>query len=231
MITWMWLRTSYSYLREILYRSVTWPRAQPTCSGCRLSAVMAGLEAPAWRNSSRPQLKVQRRNSRENVAHALFKNGISLKRLVFSLLSRAPFSKQHSSHLQRSIWRSGNVVHSDRGPVPTQTVSNCPPPISALPICLSVLLINQTAPSFTGFLSHSFAFPLWGLQMAFAFTLSSPLSFSLPLAKFLFLWICVPALTREEFALNVRCQCSMVIFQWVLGPLKANWSMVVHCWR
>lgn len=86
-------------------------------------------------------------------------------------------------------------------------------PAAALPVCLSVLLISQTAPS-AGFLFHSFAFPLWGLQMAFAFTLSSPLSFSLPLANFLFLfiWICVRALTREEFLLKAPCHCSMVIF-------------------
>lgn len=76
-----------------------------------------------------------------------------------------------------------------------------------LPSLSFFLLISKNTAFFTGFLSHSSTLPLWGLQMAFTFNLSSPLSFSLPLANFLFffIWICVLVLTRVEFALNVPC--------------------------
>lgn len=84
------------------------------------------------------------------------KNEASLIR-VCVFLSRTPHAKQHGSDLWRSRRRSGHVVHCDRGAVPAQTVS-IRPPLCCSP-CLSVLLISR---SFTGFLSHSFAFSFVG---------------------------------------------------------------------
>lgn len=84
-----------------------------------------------------------------------------------------------------------------------------------LSVCLSVPFTSLTAPPSSGLLSHYFAFSLWGLRMAFTFTLSSPLSFCPPLANLLslFFWIHVQTLTGEEFALNAPCHFSMAIFQ------------------
>lgn len=55
--------------------------------------------------------------------------------LSFLYFSRTPYSKQHGSHLRRSSWRRGHVVHSGRGPVPTQTVSNHPPLLLSQSFC------------------------------------------------------------------------------------------------
>ena len=113
---------------------------------------------------------------------------------------RIPSSEQDRSHPRCSSGRSDRSLHRARGSVPAQTVSE-----PALCSRLSLPLISHNTTSSAAFLFLSSAFPLWSLRMAFAFTLSSPFTFSLPLANsvFLFIWICVPALTGEEFELNV----------------------------
>lgn len=210
MITWMWLPTPCSYLRRTLCRSAIWPQAPPTCSGCRPSAVTAALEAPAWRNSLRPRLKVQRTTTATKVSLAFFKKGISLTHAFLSISGRLT---QNNTAVIFGAAVGGAAMLFIVVVVLFLRRRSVNVLLSYTP-CLSVLLISQHIPSFTGFLSNSSALPLWGHQMAFAFTLSSPFPFFLPLANFLFLfiWICVPALTREEFVFNAPCHCSIVIF-------------------
>lgn len=189
-----------------------WSQEQPTYSECGPSAVTAALEAPAWKNSLRPRLKVRSRNTKEKVALVLFKNGISL--MCFFSLCFPELSQNNTAVILGAAVGGAAmlfivvvVLFLRRRSVTT--------PLLRCSVCLSDCHFNQLDRTLSkGFLSDSFAFPLWGLQLAFAFTLSSPLSFCLPSANFLFffIWICVPALTREEFALNAPCHCSIVIF-------------------
>lgn len=57
---------------------MSWPLGQPTSSECRPSAVTRALEAPAWRNSLRPWLKVclgGKKTPRKRVSSEMFRNG------------------------------------------------------------------------------------------------------------------------------------------------------------
>lgn len=158
MIIWMLLPTRCCYLRRTLYRSMSWPLGQPTSSGCRPSAMTTALEAPAWRNSLRPWLKVclgginPRKSIWDVYEWAIWMTALSL------LLFRA-FSKQHRSHSRCSGWWSSHVTHRGSRPVPTQKVSNHVPLSAAasvcLPVSISVCPFHQSdCTPFQCFLSH-----------------------------------------------------------------------------
>lgn len=90
---------------------------------------------------------------------------------------------------------------------------------SCCPPCRSLLLISENTASFTGFLSHSSALPLWGPQMPFTFNLSSPLSFSLPLANFLFLFS--GSVSYCSLGKNLRWMCLVILNGYILVSVEA----------
>lgn len=162
-----------------------WPRAQPTCSGCRPLAVTAAPEAPAWRNSLRPFLKVQKRTTEKCFSSFVQRQNFTDVCLLWFFLGR--LAQNNTAVIFGTAVGGAAMLF-----IVVVVLFLCRRSVNAplcCPPCLSFLLINENTLSFTGFLSHSSALPLWGLQMAFAFTLSSPLSFSLPLANFLLLFI------------------------------------------
>lgn len=161
MIIWTWLPTRCCYLRRTLYRSMSWPLEQPTSSGCRPSAVMTALEAPAWRNSLRPWLKVHlggKKSKEKSCVGDVYEWAIWMTAL--SLLLFRAFSKQHRSHSRCSGWWSSHVTHCGSRSVPTQKVSNHVPLSAAaasvcLPVSISVCPFHQSdCTSFQCFLSH-----------------------------------------------------------------------------